>query len=159
MYAATRFPVQKIVSGGQSGVDRAALDIALKLGISCGGWCPRGRRAEDGPIAPRYPLQETPTSEYAERTEWNVRDSDGTLVLCDGPPTGGTAVTIGLAKKWDRPCHVVDLAENPRIAPVRAWIASAHIKTLNVAGPRISTSPRCHALACLFLESLLTTRL
>ena len=73
-------PVE-IVSGGQTGVDRAALDVALALGLACGGWCPRGRRAEDGPLPARYPLRETPSASYPERTEWNVRDSDGTLVL------------------------------------------------------------------------------
>lgn len=153
----TAYPVKKIVSGAQSGVDRAALDVALKLGIPCGGWCPRGRRSEDGPIPLRYPVQETPTAEYAERTEWNVRDSDATLVLCDGPPTGGTAVTIGLAQKWDRPCLTVDLAENPRVEPVQQWLKAHHIHTLNVAGPRLSTSPRSYALASLFMESLLTS--
>jgi hypothetical protein len=71
----------RVVSGGQTGVDRAALDAALACGLPCGGWCPRGRRAEDGPIDPGYPLRETPGDDYAERTEWNVRDSDATLVL------------------------------------------------------------------------------
>ena len=71
----------KIISGGQTGVDRAALDVALELGLPCGGWCPRGRRAEDGPIDPRYPLTETPWDGYPQRTEWNVRDADGTLIL------------------------------------------------------------------------------
>src|SRR6266571_9073801 len=82
--------VSKIVSGGQTGVDRAALDVALELGIPCGGWCPRGRRAEDGIIPERYPLIETPTTAYPQRTERNVRDSDGTLVLTVGRADGGT---------------------------------------------------------------------
>src|SRR5262245_51361441 len=73
--------ISKIVSGGQTGVDRAALDVALELGIPCGGWCPKGRLAEDGPIPERYPLKETTLRVYPQRTEWNVRDSDGTLVL------------------------------------------------------------------------------
>ena len=147
----------KIVSGGQTGVDRAALDVALRLDVPCGGWCPNGRRAEDGPIPSRYPMQETPTTEYAERTEWNVRDSDGTLVLCIGKATGGTAVTIGLARKWNKPLFVVDLAEEARVEPVHNWIVSERIKTLNVAGPRQSTHASCYTLATLFLESLLTT--
>ena len=71
----------EIVSGGQTGVDRAALDAALALGMRCGGWCPAGRWAEDGPIDPRYPLRETPSGDPAQRTEWNVRDSDATLIL------------------------------------------------------------------------------
>ena len=87
------FLVEKIVSGGQTGVDRAALDVALELGIPCGGWCPRGRRAEDGALSARYPLMETPSDDYVQRTTWNIRDSDGTLILTRGEPTGGTAQT------------------------------------------------------------------
>src|SRR5436305_1193025 len=83
-----------IFSGGQTGVDRAALDVALELGIPCSGWCPRGRRAEDGTIPPRYPLQETRSLAYPVRTRWNVRDSDGTLILTRGRPDRGTALTI-----------------------------------------------------------------
>ena len=83
---------RKIVSGGQTGVDRAALDVAIKLGIEAGGWCPRGRRAEDGPIEERYPLRETWSRTYSQRTEWNVRDSDATLILCRGTPSLPTAM-------------------------------------------------------------------
>ena len=79
--AARPIPIGKIVSGGQTGVDRAALDVARELSLACGGWCPRGRRAEDGAIPARYPLVETPRAAYPQRTEWNVRDSDATLVL------------------------------------------------------------------------------
>lgn len=79
----------KIISGGQTGVDRAALDVALELGLPCGGWCPRGRRAEDGVIAERYPLTETRSARYAVRTVRNVRAADGTLVLTRGQPSGG----------------------------------------------------------------------
>jgi hypothetical protein len=84
----------KIISGGQTGVDRAALDAALALNIPCGGWCPKGRKAEDGPIPERYPLQETSSADYRVRTEKNVTDSDGTLILTRGPVTGGTAYTV-----------------------------------------------------------------
>src|SRR6266851_4977853 len=96
----------KIISGGQTGVDRAALDVALELGIPCGGWCPKGRRAEDGRIPKRYPLVETPTPAYPVRTEWNVRDSDGTLVLARGQASGGTALTIEFATDYGKPCLV-----------------------------------------------------
>src|SRR5438876_1977372 len=89
--------VSKIISGGQTGVDRAALDVALELGIPCGGWCPQGRRAEDGVIPARYPLRETPWWGYPQRTEWNVRDSDGTLILAEGEPDRGTVLTRELA--------------------------------------------------------------
>src|SRR3989442_2721366 len=94
-------PVE-IVSGGQTGVDRAALDTALALGLPCGGWCPRGRRAEDGPLPTRYPLRETPSSSYPERTVWNVRDSDGTLILHRGRLSGGTALTLRLVSRHGR---------------------------------------------------------
>ncbi len=91
--------IQRVFSGGQTGVDRAALDVALDLGFPCGGWCPSGRRAEDGPLKEIYPLKETPSKNYAQRTEWNVRDSDGTLVLHRGSLSGGTAFTIELAEE------------------------------------------------------------
>src|SRR5204862_1053873 len=91
--------IARVVSGGQTGVDRAALDVALGLGLPCGGWCPKGRRAEDGPLPERYPLRETPWSGYPQRTQWNVRDSDGTLVLLNGEPDRGTRLTIELAAR------------------------------------------------------------
>src|SRR5512135_124388 len=103
--------VARIVSGGQTGVDRAALDAARQLGLECGGWCPRGRRAEDGKVASGYPLRETPSEDYAQRTEWNVRDSDATLVLTHGRPAGGTALTIAVARRLGKPLLVLDLDE------------------------------------------------
>src|SRR5207247_8623955 len=98
----------KLISGGQTGVDRAALDVALELGLPCGGWCPRGRRAEDGPIDARYPLQETRSAAYPVRTRWNVRDADGTLILMRGRPDRGTALTRELAEAMNKPLLVVD---------------------------------------------------
>ena len=91
--------MRKVVSGGPTGVDRAALDAACALGLALGGWCPRGRRAEDGAIPAEYPLRETPGEDYAERTEWNVRDASATLVLTRGQPSPGTALTIELARR------------------------------------------------------------
>lgn len=144
-----------VVSGGQTGVDRAALDAALARGLPCAGWCPRGRRAEDGPIHRRYPLKETPSSDYAERTQLNVRDSDGTLVVTRGAPTGGTALTLDFARDLARPLRVVDLAAaTPTAADVREWIDGAGIITLNVAGPRASTQPGIYAPAYRFLHDL-----
>lgn len=145
----------KIVSGGQTGVDRAALDVALSLGIPCGGWCPRGRRAEDGAIPSRYPLAETPTARYPERTAWNVRDSDGTLVLHAGRPRGGTALTLRLLARERKPTLQVDLDAAPDPGVVARWMASGAIRVLNVAGPRESECPGVGRRAKQFLESAL----
>jgi len=147
--------VGKVVSGGQTGVDRAALDAALALNVPCAGWCPRGRRAEDGRIPERYPLAETSTPSYPERTERNVRDSDGTLILTRGTPRGGTALTLRLARRHRRPSFVVDLDEPPPAETVRAWIRDQSIAVLNVAGPRESEAPGIHAAASRYLESVL----
>src|ERR1035438_289986 len=105
----------KIVSGGQTGADRAALNFAIEHGIQHGGWCPRGRRAEDGTIDPRYKLQETPSSGYVQRTEWNVRDSDGTVVFSIAPIlTGGSKKTVFLAHKHHKP--VIHICRDGRAA-------------------------------------------
>jgi hypothetical protein len=144
----------RIVSGGQTGVDRAALDVALARGIDCGGWCPRGRRAEDGPIPERYPLRETSWAGYPQRTAWNVRDSDATLLLTRGDSDRGTALTERLARKKNKPCLVVDLAQPWDIEAVWQWIETNYIATLNVAGPRESSSPGIGDEARRFLSLL-----
>ena len=149
-------PVEAIISGGQTGVDRAALDAALELGIPCGGWCPRGRRAEDGPIPDRYPLHETSTDAYPQRTERNVRDSDGTLILTRGMPDRGTALTRNLARKHKKPCKFVNLSRPPLPEAVRTWIESHPIRILNVAGPRESSQPGIGARARQFLLAVLS---
>ena len=146
---------RRIVWGGETGVDRAALDVAGALGIDCGGWCPRGRRAEDGPIAPGYALVETESTRYEERTERNVLDSDGTLILTRGELAGGTALTRELALRHGRPVLVVDLGDDPSARTVRDWIESRRIATLNVAGPRESGQPGIHAAAKSFLTAVL----
>jgi predicted Rossmann fold nucleotide-binding protein DprA/Smf involved in DNA uptake len=146
-------PPLKIVSGGQTGVDRAALDVALRLGIPCGGWCPRGRRAEDGPIPSRYPLAETPTARYPQRTAWNVRDSDGTLVLHAGRPQGGTALTLELLARQRKPMLQVDLDAGPDPRELTRWMAAGAIRVLNVAGPRESESPGIGGRAARYLEA------
>ena len=147
--------VRKIVSGGQTGVDRAALDWALEHGIPCGGWCPAGRLAEDGPIDERYPLRETPSADTAQRTEWNVRDSDGTLILMLGAvATGGTALTEKFAIDWNRPCLLLSKTEavNP-LEKLDDFLERNSIATLNVAGPRASTEPGAGEFARAVLES------
>jgi hypothetical protein len=146
--------VLKVVSGGQTGVDRAALDAARAAGLPLGGWCPRGRLAEDGPIDPGYPLVETPSADYAQRTEWNVRDSDGTLVVARGRPTGGTALTMTIARRHGKPLLVVDLSRDPLPEAVSGWIESRSIGTLNVAGPRESQRPGIGREAQAFLEGV-----
>jgi hypothetical protein len=148
-------PWLKIVSGGQTGVDRAALDVALRLGIPCGGWCPRGRRAEDGTIPSRYPLVETPDRGYPQRTLWNVRDSDGTLVLHAGRPRGGTALTLRLLARQRKPLLRLDLDAHPEPEVLRRWIGAHGIRVLNVAGPRESESPGVGGRAARYLESAL----
>jgi hypothetical protein len=144
----------KVVSGGQTGVDRAALDAARALGLPCGGWCPRGRLAEDGPIDLAYALVETPSTDYAQRTEWNVRDSDGTLVLVRGRATGGTALTIALARRQGKPLLVLDLKRDPSPEAAWRWIEASGIGVLNVAGPRESQRPGIGPEARVFLERL-----
>lgn len=148
-------PVRKIVSGGQTGVDRAALDAAGELGIPCGGWCPRGRRAEDGVVPAGYPMREAPSAAYPERTALNVRDSEGTLVLTRGTPRGGTALTVSLARRAARPVLVVDLDAGADVVRVRAWLVENDIHVLNVAGPRESEAPGIHDRAVAFLRELL----
>jgi len=147
---------EKVISGGQTGVDRAALDVARELGVPAGGWCPKGRKAEDGSLASRYPLTETPSEDYWQRTEWNVRDSDGTLVLTRGAPTEGTAYTIEVARKLGKPCLVLDLTEAPSESAVKTWADKHKVGALNVAGPRESKCPDIYAQASQFLRTILS---
>lgn len=148
--------VDRLVSGGQTGADRAALDVAAELGLATGGWVPRGRRAEDGVIPERYAgLVETESAAYEERTERNVRDSDATLVLAYGPPTGGTAWTVEIARSLGRPLLVLDLERRPvgeSILAVRGWLDAVGPRVLNVAGPRQSREPRIAAATATILR-------
>ena len=145
----------KIVSGGQTGVDRAALDAAIALEVAHGGWCPRGRLAEDGPIPDRYELTETESAEYPVRTRRNVLDSEATLILCRGRPQGGTELTLRLAQRHGRPYLVVDLGDPPSVEDVRHWLEAEQIEILNVAGPRESQSPGIATAARRFLDGVL----
>ena len=147
--------IEKIISGGQTGVDRAALDVAFELGIPCGGWCPRGRRSEDGKIPDHYPLQEASSSEYPVRTQLNVEDSDGTLILSWNSPMGGTALTIKLAKRLKKTYLLIDLSREAHPQKFREWVENNQIRVLNIAGPREGESPGIHDRAMAFLREAL----
>jgi Circularly permutated YpsA SLOG family len=127
-----------VISGGQTGVDRAALDVAIELGIPCSGWCPKGRLAEDGQISARYPLTETATAEFSVRTELNVLHSDGTLILTWGEPSGGTLFTRQCAQHHRKPCFESDLQAPTEPAQFHHWLTAESIQILNIAGPRES---------------------
>ncbi|MBI2801527.1 MAG: putative molybdenum carrier protein [Gammaproteobacteria bacterium] len=146
-----------ILSGGQTGVDRAALDWAISSGIEHGGWCPKGRRAEDGVIHARYRLRETHSAKYAQRTKWNVRDSDGTLILNVGVVEGGTLSTIQFAEQADKPYRLVDCDSDSDVALVTLWLSEERIATLNIAGPREEQRPGSYALTRVFLDRVLAT--
>jgi len=145
----------KIVSGGQTGVDRAALDVALELGIGCGGWCPAGRAAEDGVIDARYPLHETSSADPAQRTEWNVRDSDATLILTSGSASPGTELTVEAARRLGRPLYTFHAGSPEDVGMFRRWLQVYRVRTLNVAGPRESEAPGIYAESRRILTALL----
>jgi len=146
--------LEKVISGGQTGVDIAALDAAMEKGLLVGGACPKGRRAENGTIPGRYPLWEMPTEDYLPRTERNVLDSDGTLILTYGKPTGGTASTINLACQFAKPHLILDLLASPSPKDALDWINITGIRTLNVAGPRASHHGDVYPSAHRFLRQL-----
>lgn len=143
--------IRKIVSGGQTGVDRGALDAALQAAFPCGGWCPAGRKAEDGTIPARYPLRELAGGDYRARTGQNVRDSDGTLILYNDLLSGGTRLTAELCRREHKPLLLIDAA---RVSPAQAaqmvagFVAREALRVLNVAGPRASGWPAAHAFSC-----------
>lgn len=137
--------IESIVSGGQTGADRAALDIAIELHIEHHGWCPNGRAAEDGVIDSKYNLKETISSDVSERTKLNIRDSDGTLIFIPSSPikvTDGTILTIKEVYEREKPHLIIDFLQNNNINDLlKNWIEKNNIKILNVAGPRESQYP------------------
>jgi hypothetical protein len=150
--------IGRIVTGGQTGADRGALDAARAWGIPIGGWIPAGRLAEDGPIPQHYPMQETSTPDPAERTRLNVRDSDGTLIISRGPLRGGSQLTLDTALALRRPCLHLDLAVQPMATAVNeaaAWITGNAISTLNVAGPRHSEDDEAYRNSLIVVTALL----
>lgn len=153
-------PLLKIVSGGQTGVDRAALDAAIAQGFPVGGWCPVDRFAEDGPIAVHYPLQELPGAGYLQRTRRNVIDSDGTVIIYFGALEGGTLETQRFCQQRGKPLLLLDartMSEEGAAGRIADFIRKHAIAILNVAGPRASKEPRAYgyALAAItrFLQS------
>jgi len=148
--------INKIISGGQSGVDRAALDAAISLRINHGGWCPNGRKAEDGTIDSIYVLQETESSDYRLRTRLNVSDSDATLILYNNELEGGTRYTWQCAHDYKKPVKLIDLQQDSNIGSVLEWLGKEKINTLNIAGPRSSKQPEIYQQAYNYLIRLLS---
>ncbi len=150
--------VKKMISGGQTGADRAALDVAIKLGISHGGWIPKGRLTENGMLDDKYHLKEMETTNYNKRTEQNVIDSDGTLILSHGKLTGGSEYTRDMALRHGRPWLHIDLnkTESSQAArQIKHWLVEHEIEILNVAGPRASKDPAIYRSTTDVLERAL----
>lgn len=147
---------QLILSGGQTGVDRAALDWAIDMGIAHGGWCPRGRTAQDGPLPERYKLKETEAIGYSQRTRMNVRDADATLIIHHELLVGGTQLTLRFADEMEKPVQLVDLSKDwpSRTRQVQAWWTGLNLHSLNVAGPSEDRVPGIYALTLEFLLQL-----
>jgi len=147
-----RARVRVIVSGGQTGADRAALDWAIAHRLPHGGWCPAGRRAEDGRIPRRYRLRETPSADYGQRTRWNVRDSDATVILARASVlAGGSRLTARHAARLGKPwIHLRPDRDDP--ARLAEFVARHRVCVLNVAGPRASKDPGIYAAVRAFLE-------
>ena len=137
-------------------MDRAALDVALELGLEHGGWCPRGRKAEDGRIDERYQLRETEAAEYHVRTEMNVQAADATLILSVGPLTGGTRLTETFARRHGAAYRILNVNEPIDYPALRAWLTEKQVAVLNVAGPRESSQPGVYQQACQVLRQLLS---
>jgi len=149
--------ITKIISGGQTGADRGALDAAIELGIPHGGWCPLERRSEDGIIPSKYNLTETNSSLYEDRTSQNVSDSDATLILYYDTLDKGTNFTIDVARKLNRPFCAINLSDDSALSAFESWLESLPMQniTLNIAGPRESNSPGVHDAVYSFLLQVL----
>jgi hypothetical protein len=150
----------KIISGGQTGVDRAALDVALKHGIECGGWCPAGRLDEFGRIPDQYPLHELEIGGFTERTLQNVKDSDGTVIIYPGKLSGGTEQTLRFCQELQRPHQLIDAAkisEEDVANLIADFIRDHEIDLVNVAGPRQSEWPEGYDYAFRALEIFLNS--
>jgi hypothetical protein len=147
--------VSKIISGGQTGADRAALDFAIRHNIPYGGWVPKGRTTEDGTLPEKYQLKEMTTPDYAMRTKQNVLDSDGTLIVSHGHLTGGSALTQFIAEEYKIPCLHIDLKLLPMqeaALTVNKWIKQHKLNVVNVAGPRGNKDPQIYEATMNLLE-------
>lgn len=151
--------LKKIISGGQTGADRAGLDAAIDFGLDHGGAIPLGRRTEDGVLPSNYHLQEMSTPSYPARTEKNVLDSDATLIFSHGDLTGGSRLTRDKTKEHSKPYLHIDLdklSTDQAVQYIEVFLAKHPIEVLNVAGPRASGDPRIYAAAFAVLEKLLS---
>lgn len=137
--------LEKIISGAQTGADRGGLKAAIAVGISIGGWCPKGRKSEDGRIPEEYPLEETPSSDYPQRTEWNVRDSDATLIFTWGDVfSRGSMLTKSMADKYGKPSCLINLKgveDGDSARTAFEFIKLTNPRVLNIAGSRESKAP------------------
>lgn len=145
-----------LISGGQTGVDRAALDFAIKSNIPCGGWCPRTRKAEDGKIPEKYPLKEAGSVRYQHRTRLNVKDSNATLIITDGSYSRGTELTARIAIQYAKPFFKIADKDNKNIKELLKWLGRYKPEILNVAGPRGSEGSEVYKLAFIILKKVLT---
>jgi hypothetical protein len=148
----------KIISGGQTGVDRGALNAALEAGVDCGGWCPAARQAEDGAIPARYPVRELPHGSYPDRTAANVGEADATLIIYFGALRGGTATTARLCDEMGKPQLLLDAAAMPPhdgAASACAFVQEHNVRVLNVAGARGSEAAGAHDYARAIVRELL----
>jgi hypothetical protein len=151
--------LEKLVTGGQTGVDRGALDAALEAQLPAGGWCPADRAAEDGRVPERYPVTPLARGGYRARTLRNVQDSDGTAILAPGALSGGTRLTLAFCQRHGKPVLVVDASrvrEADAAGELARFVAHHQIRTLNVAGPRASGWPEGHTYARDTLRALFT---
>ncbi|EDX83521.1 hypothetical protein S7335_701 [Synechococcus sp. PCC 7335] len=150
--------ITRIISGCQTGVDRAAVDTAIELGIQHGGWVPKGRTAEDGELNHQYHVRETPSPDVNLRTEWNVRDSDATLIISSGQLTGGSRFTQQMAHQYKRPLLHIDLVKlsiPEAVEQIIQWLYSTQVGTLNIAGPRRSEDSEIYQRTKVLLRTVL----
>jgi hypothetical protein len=153
--------IERIISGGQTGADQAALDVAIELHIPHGGWVPKGRKTERGCLPPKYQLREMPTDSYPKRTEQNVIDSDGTLIISHGEFSGGSEFTRNRAEKHGKPWMHIDTNKHSveaAVQVIRAWISGNNIEVLNVAGPRASKDPKIYTTTTRVLKAVLQSQ-